>query len=186
MTEIPIIETKRLLLRPFALADASTVQRLAGDHAIADTTLNLPHPYADGMAENWISGHAEAFAKGVGLTLAIVMRTSRKLIGTISLMGIAKGHQGEMGYWIGKPYWNQGFCTEAGDALLRYAFMDLGLIRVHASHFSRNPASGRIMRKLGMQHEGIRRKHIKKWDKYEDLELYGILKEDWTATHSGA
>ena len=185
MIEIPTFETARLQLRPFALSDAKAVQILAGDIAIADTTLNLPHPYADGMAESWISKHLEAFAKAEGLTLAIVRKSDDALVGAISLMGISKDHQAELGYWIGKQYWNQGYCTEAGRVLLLYAFTELGLQRVHASHFSRNPASGRIMRKLGMQHEGTRRQHIRKWEKLEDLELYGILKAEWAATQTG-
>jgi RimJ/RimL family protein N-acetyltransferase len=147
--------------------------------AIADTTLNIPHPYKDGMAEEWISKHQEAFGKVEGLTLAITRKSDASLVGAISLMGIAKGHQAELGYWIGKPYWNQGFCTEAGKALMKYAFAELGLLRVHASHLSRNPASGRIMTKLGMHHEGTRRQHVRKWDKCEDLELYGILRHEW-------
>jgi ribosomal-protein-alanine N-acetyltransferase len=182
MKEIPTFHTERLILRPFRLTDAAMVQRLAGDMDIADTTVNIPHPYKDGMAEDWISKHSEAFDKLEGLALAITQRVDGSVVGAISLMAIAKGHQAELGYWIGKPYRNKGFCTEAARSLMRYAFADLGLHRVHASHFSRNPASGRIMSKLGMQHEGTRRHHIRKWDKYEDLELYGILKEEWEIT----
>ena len=62
---------------------------------------------------------------------------------------------------------------------LRYAFTELALLRVHARHIARNPASGRVMQKLGMRHEGTLRQHARKWDKLEDLELYGILKEEW-------
>jgi [ribosomal protein S5]-alanine N-acetyltransferase len=180
---IPTIETVRLILRPFTMADAADVQRLAGDHAIADTTLNIPYPYEDGMAEQWISKHADTFDKGRGLILAITTKRDGCLIGAISLMAIAQGHQAELGYWVGKPYWNQGYCTEAGHALLRFAFVELQLKRVHCSHLSRNPASGRVMHKLGMAHEGQRRQHVSKWDKLEDLELYGILRHEWQANH---
>ena len=179
MKQIPTVETERLTLRPFGLHDAAEVQRLAGDRAIADTTLNIPHPYKDGMAEEWISKHQDAFTKGQGVTFAVVRKSDGSLTGAISLMGVAKGHQAELGYWIGKPYWNQGFCTEVGEAVLRYAFTELALLRVHGSHFARNPASGRVMRKLSMRHEGTRRQHVRKWEKGEDLELYGILKEEW-------
>ena len=64
--------------------------------------------------------------------------------------------------------------------MLRHAFTKLDLVRVHGHHFMRNPASGRVMRKLGMQHEGTRRKHAVKWGKFEDDELYGILEADWS------
>jgi [ribosomal protein S5]-alanine N-acetyltransferase len=56
MKQIPRLETKRLILRPFENADAADVMRLAGDRAIADTTTNIPHPYREGMAEDWMSG----------------------------------------------------------------------------------------------------------------------------------
>jgi len=179
MKEIPTLETKRLVLRPFGLHDAAEIQCLAGERAIADTTLNIPHPYKDGMAEGWISKHEGAFSKGQGVTFALTRKPDGSLAGAISLMDIVRDHQAELGYWVGKPYWNHGFCTEAGQAVLRYAFIELGLLRVHASHFTRNAASGRVMRKLAMRHEGTRRQHIRKWDKGEDLELYGILKEEW-------
>lgn len=179
MKEIPQLDTERLTLRPFTSADASDVMRLAGDRAIADTTLNIPHPYKDGMAEEWISKHQDAFDRDQGVTFAMARRPDGALVGAISLMGISKGHQAELGYWIGKPYWNQGYCTEAGRALLCYAFTDLALVRVHSCHITRNPASGRVMQKLGMRHEGCRRQHVRKWDKTEDLELYGILKQEW-------
>jgi ribosomal-protein-alanine N-acetyltransferase len=168
MSGIPILETERLILRPFRLEDAAEVQRLAGDRSIADTTLNIPHPYKDGMAEEWISKHQSDFEGGKGVTFAITCKTDDFLIGAISLMGMVTGHQAELGYWIGQPYWGQGFCTEAGAAVLRYAFSELGLMRVHACHLARNPASGRVMRKLGMQQEGVRRQHVKKWDKYDE------------------
>jgi RimJ/RimL family protein N-acetyltransferase len=176
MSEIPILETERLVVRPFRLSDAGEVQHLAGDRSIADTTLNIPHPYEDGVAERWISKHRETFAEGRGVTFAITCKPDGTLVGAISLMDMTKGHQAELGYWIGRPYWNQGYCTEAGHAVLRHAFLQLGLVRVHAGHISRNPASGQVMRKLGMRQEGLRRQHVFKWGKFEDLELYGVLK----------
>ena len=130
------------------------------------------------MAQAWISTHQPDFEQGKGVTFAIARKTDASLVGAIGLMGMAAGHQAELGYWIGRPFWNQGFCTEASEAVLRYAFTELGLIRVHCYHFSRNPATGRVMQKLGMQHEGSRRWHVKKWDKFEDVELYGILNNE--------
>ena len=179
MIEIPTLETKRLVLRPFGRSDAAEVQRLAGDRAIADTTLNISHPYKDGMAEEWISSHQDSFAKEEGVVLAVTRKSDASLIGAISLMSIKKGHQAELGYWIGKPYWNHGFCNEAAQAMLRYAFTELYLLRVYASYFTRNQSSGRVMQKLVMRHEGRLRQHVMKWDKCEDLEMYGILKEEW-------
>lgn len=186
MNDIPEFETKRLILRPFGNSDAAEVMRLAGDRAIADTTLNIPHPYEQGMAEEWISTHQDAFDRGQGATFAITLKPEGALVGAISLMGMIKGHRAELGYWIGKPYWNHGYCTEAARVLLRYAFSDLALVRVHACHFTRNPASGRVLQKIGMRHEGCRRQHVKKWDRTEDLEVFGVLMQEWESAASEA
>ena len=97
MANIPIIETKRLRLRPFTLHDAPEVQSLAGNKSIADTTLNIPDPYKDGVAEEWISTHQNEFLSGKGVTLAITQKTNSKLVGAISLMKIMKHHQAEIG-----------------------------------------------------------------------------------------
>ena len=138
---IPTIETERLILRPFCLNDAPDVQRLAGDRAVADTTISIPHPYRDGMAEEWIRGHREEFKSGQAVTFAIAIKQEGYLVGAIGLREITKDHQATLGYWIGKPFWNHGLCTQAGRAILEYAFMDLGLVRINASHLTRNPAS---------------------------------------------
>lgn len=174
---LPELITARLLLRGFTADDASSVRSLAGAFEVADTTLQIPHPYPDGAAEAWIAAHEASFESGAGAAFAITLKTSGELVGTISLMSIEAGHQGELGYWIGVPYWGQGLCTEAGQAMVDYAFTGLGLARVHASHFSRNPASGRVLEKLGFIHEGTRRGHVRKWGKLEDLEIYGLVRD---------
>ncbi len=179
MKERPTIETERLILRPFTLTDAPDVQCLAGARDIASTTLNIPHPYEDGMAEQWIGTHQEKYEKGEGLILAIVLRSDQSLIGSIGLNIDQQHENAELGYWIGKPYWNKGYCTEAAEAVVRYGFEVLGLNRIHASHLKRNPASGRVMQKIGMTYEGCLRQHVKKWDIFEDLEKYGLLKGDY-------
>lgn len=185
MKMIPTIDTHRLTLRPFTSEDAAAVTCLAGDRAIAEMTLVIPHPYPPGLAQEWIATHAGEFAQDRGMTLAIARKPDGILVGAVSLIGLVPGHQAELGYWIGKPHWNDGFCTEAVRAVVRYAFTVLGLLRIHACHFSRNPASGRVMRKIGMTHEGCRRHHVKKWDRFEDLELYGLLKSEWETDRKG-
>jgi RimJ/RimL family protein N-acetyltransferase len=179
MSQQPTLTTKRLLLRPFKLTDAKEVQRLAGDREIADTTLSIPHPYEDGMAEAWILKHEGMFSEGKHAIFAITQKLNGELIGAVGLHNILTAHQAELGYWICKSHWGQGFCTEAAGAVLRYAFTVFGLVRVHTNHLRRNPASGRVMQKLSMKHEGCQRQHVKKWDKFEDIELYGILKNEW-------
>ncbi len=180
MQQRPTLHTERLLLRPFVLADAKDVQRLAGEKAIADTTANIPHPYLDGMAEKWIATHQERCEAGELVNFALVLQGAGVLIGAISLMDLSARHErGEFGYWIGQPYWNKGYCTEAAQAVLTYGFSLLGLNRIHGRFLKRNPASGRVMEKIGMIQEGCLRAHDKKWEQFEDSVLYGILKSEW-------
>jgi len=177
---LPTIRTERLLLRPFRPSDAADVQRLAGDRAIADTTASIPHPYPDGAAHEWIAGHARRFEEGNELVLAVVLRESDALIGAISLLDLTVLHErGEIAYWIGKPYWNEGYCTEAARALIGYGFEVLGLRRIVGRFLKRNPASGRVMTKVGMREEGCLRAHEKKWERFEDVMIYGILRSEW-------
>lgn len=179
MPAIPELHTPRLLLRAFVPADAPAVQRLAGDQAIASTTLNIPHPYPDGVAEAWIATHAAAFDRGESLSLAVVLAATGELVGAVALVHINLEHaRAEIGYWIGKAYWGKGYCTEAAGALIDYAFRTLELNRIYAYHLTRNPASGRVMQKLGMVHEGGLRQHVLKWDAFEDLEVYGLLRDE--------
>jgi ribosomal-protein-alanine N-acetyltransferase len=175
----PTLETSRLILQPFCKDDASVVQQLAGDRLIADTTLNIPHPYEDGMAEQWIETHKPEYEAETLATFAVVLREGKQLIGAIGLRIDRKLNKGELGYWIGKPYWNSGYATEATAAVLEYGISDLGQNRISAKHLARNPSSGRVMEKVGMLIEGTARQDTMKWGKYEDMVSYGILRDDW-------
>jgi ribosomal-protein-alanine N-acetyltransferase len=173
------LETERLLLRFFELTDAERVRELAGDKAIADTTLNIPHPYERGMAEEWISTHRIKFEAGESIHFAIILKSTRELVGAIGLI-IDKGfNRGELGYWIGKKYWNRGYCTEAARAVMGYGFNQLFLHKITSSHFARNLSSGKVLCKIGMKKEGFLKKHIVKNNSYEDLVVYGILRKEW-------
>jgi RimJ/RimL family protein N-acetyltransferase len=175
----PLLETQRLTLRAFTMADAPQVQRLAGDRDIASTTLVIPHPYEDGMAEAWIGTLEAKFAAGRSVILAITLRDCGELIGGTGLAIEPEHNRAELGYWIGKPFWNHGYATEAGKAMLHYAFATLQLNRVYAYHYCRNPASGRVLQKMGMTHEGRLRRHTLKWGVFEDDDFYGILRSEY-------
>ena len=177
----PSLYTRRLVLRPFTSSDAVAVQELAGAREIADTTLHIPHPYPDGAAEEWIATHAPAWQAGTLATYAICHGGGTELIGAIGLTIAPEHARAELGYWVGRPYWSRGYCTEAAQALLAFGFDVLRLHRIQAQYLTRNPASGRVMQKLGMQLEGLHRDAVRKWDRFEDLAMCAILASDWTA-----
>ncbi len=149
----PVIETGRLLLRPFTAGDAGDVQKLAGRREVAETTSYIPHPYEDGMAEAWIASHAVAWADRTRISYAITVKDSGQLIGAVSLSQIDR-EKAELGYWIGLPYWGNGYCTEAAAELLKRAPLEFGISNIRAVHLSANPASGRVLQKLGLTYAG--------------------------------
>lgn len=181
-SEMPQLYTRRLQLRPFRIADGPTVERLAGDRAVADTTLNIPHPYPEGGGAQWIATHADGWNRGERLTLAICSRDDTEpLLGAVSLHISPQHSHGEIGYWVSANDWGKGYATEATEALVEYALTTLRLHRVYGRHFTRNVASGRVMQKVGMQLEGINRDAFEKWSKFEDVAMYSILDSEWVA-----
>ncbi len=178
----PSLETDRLLLRPFRLSDADDVRKLAGAKQIAENTGTIPHPYEEGMAEEWISTHADQRQEGLAIHFAVCLKVAMQLIGALGVVIHKEHHRGELGYWIGVPFWNNGYCTEAARAVIRFGFENLGLNRIHAIHFTRNPASGRVMEKIGMSFEGIHRQHMRRWGKFVDVASYGLLRDEYPKT----
>jgi ribosomal-protein-alanine N-acetyltransferase len=179
------LETQRLALRPLTLADAPNVALLAGRREVAHTTISIPHPFSESQAQEWIARHAGQESHPKAIAFGITLRTDPQLIGVVSLLEIDLEHcQAEMGFWLGLDWWGQGFATEAAAAVLRYGFEELKLNRIYAHHMVRNPASGQVLEKIGMQREGLLRQRVRKWDVFEDVVLMASLREDWLSKKS--
>src|SRR5205814_1207833 len=171
------LHTERLLLRPLLPDDADSLERLAGDRAIADTMISVPHPFTRRDALDWISAHGGAPREGPHRYFATCAGATGELVGITALRDIDDEHaQAELSFWVGRPYWGRGFASEAARAVLRYAFQELELNRVNAYHMLRNPASGRVLTRLGFQQEGILRQRVRKWGVFEDVAAYAILR----------
>jgi len=175
----PTLTTERLTLRPFSEADIAVVAKLANDRDIADNTINIPHPYNEAIAGEWISTHRDAYAKRTGAVFAAVITESGEFIGSIALTFALEFDNAELGYWIGKPFWGNGYCTEAAREIVRWGFQEIGLHKIYASYFPRNPASGKVMEKIGMKKEGCLREHRKVRGNHESLVYYGILEREF-------
>jgi [ribosomal protein S5]-alanine N-acetyltransferase len=176
--EFTPLQTERLTLRPYTLSDVPALVPLIGSREVAATTLRIPYPYSEGYAKEFIVGAQEDFASGKGLRLGIIVRESDTLCGGIGLRIDGDHCRAELGYWIGRPYWGNGYATEASKAVVHYGFATLGLHRIFACHFGNNPSSGRVLEKIGMRPEGTQRGHIVKWGESLDQVNYGMLKSD--------
>jgi len=175
MTSLPTLETARLRIRPYSEADIEELLPLIGAREVAATTLRIAHPYTEQDARDFLKLTKEPDK----IWLAITLKSDGRQIGGIGLRVDPQHHHAELGYWLGVAFWGKGYATEAAQEMLRYGFEDLGLHRIFASHFKHNPASGKILRKLGMRYEGCQREHLHKWDQFVDLELYGLLRQEW-------
>jgi ribosomal-protein-alanine N-acetyltransferase len=172
------LETTRLLLRFFELSDAARVQQLAGSEEVARTTLAIPHPYPDGAAEAWIERTRQTAESGNGYAFAMIRKEDGLLVGNMS-MGVSPKHKrAELAYWVGKPYWGQGYATEAARRVVQFGFEELQLNRIFAAAMTKNPGSYNVMRKIGMKEEGMFPQHVLKWGEYEDLVFYGMVRSE--------
>jgi RimJ/RimL family protein N-acetyltransferase len=177
MKHDPTLETARLKLRPYAENDIAELLPLIGTREVAATTLRIPHPYSERDARGFLAMVQDEDK----IWLAVMLRGDACQIGGIGLRLDREHQNAEVGYWLGQSYWGCGYATEAAREMLRYGFQDLNLHRIYASHFKHNPASGNVLKKIGMRHEGCQREHIRKWDQFIDSELYGILRHEWEA-----
>ena len=169
-----MISTVRLYLTPISLSDAPRVRHLAGAEAVARNALGIPHPFLEGMAEAWIGGFDQSDA-----VFAIREEVGAPLVGLVGLEGTGGDGVAELSYWIGELHWGRGYATEAAAALVAYGFEHLRLHRVFSTSLVRNPASGRVLEKVGMQEEGVLRQHVWHWDRYEDLRFHGMLEGEY-------
>jgi ribosomal-protein-alanine N-acetyltransferase len=178
----PDLVTGRMVLRSLCPGDSKQIATLATDPGVSKYMLEIPHPYTEPLAQEWIAGLAAAYDTGTDVIFGISLRDSGELIGVAGLIGINTEHsRAKLGYWIGRPYWNCGFATEAVGALIDFGFRVLGLNRIYAFYMAGNPASGRVMEKCGMRHEGILRQHIRKSEQFVDIAAHGILREEFLA-----
>jgi [ribosomal protein S5]-alanine N-acetyltransferase len=172
------LQTERLTLRAYSATDIPALIELAGAREVAATTLRIPHPYSEADARDFVASAHEGWLTGSELRLGITLRESCALCGGVGSRIEPDHRRAELGYWIGVPYWGNGYAKEAASAMVKYGFETLGLHRIFASHVTHNPASEKVLRKIGMRHEGCQRAHILKWGEFLDLEMYGMLASD--------
>lgn len=176
---LPIIETARLILKPFKEEDAQSVYELAKSYELYKSTLNIPHPYEPQMALEWIQTHEVAHEETGMIALGAFIKETDTLVGTFSLGFLPKTKNGEIGYWIGEPYWNKGYASEAAKALVDYGFAQLKLNRIYGRYLTFNPASRKVMEKIGFEFEGVLKEVIVKEGSFHDVGYLGMLRSDW-------
>lgn len=175
---IPVLETERLVIRPHRPEDAAALVEHLSLKEVADGTLNVPHPYPAERATEFLAEQPQRHASGKGIAWAVTRRSDGRLIGGVGFALTRAHKRAELGYWVARAEWGKGIATEASRAVVAYAFDVLELHRVDAHHYVENPASGAVMRRLGMQYEGRVRGMVWRDGVPRDLDLYAILRSD--------
>ncbi len=177
----PVLETTRLVLRPFTPTDAPHLLALISDRQVAATTLRIPHPCTSAHVAEWLSTHMQEYEAGQTIRWAITRQPDRALVGGVSLFRKPEFESAELGFWIGKAYWGQGYASEAASRVLAYGFEHVRLNRIEAHFMDENLASGSVLTKLGLQHEGLHRQLIKRWEQFKDVHTYAVLRDEYLA-----
>jgi [ribosomal protein S5]-alanine N-acetyltransferase len=146
--------TQRLILRAPMLSDVNAVVMLLNDYDVAKNLRRVPHPFTEAMYRDRLAEIETERQNGSTFGFAVTRAMDGAFIGFCSLDREDDGTW-EFGYWYGKPYWGQGYATEAARPVLRFAFEDVGVEAPAAGWYFDNPASGHVLEKLGFKATGI-------------------------------
>lgn len=171
---IPVLKTARLVLRAPVRSDVPAIVALAGDRRVAENTARIPHPYsaADGLA-------AIAAINQTGGETVFAIELDGELIGLCGLDPRPDG--GELGYWLGVPFWGRGYATEAAHAVIDYAFVELGHDVLQSGARVSNPASRRVLEKCGFQWSGVRLCRIRAINSAAPIDRFRLDRRLWAS-----
>ena len=173
------IEAERVRVRLLAEADLPALFEVNADEAVTSLL-----PYATWTspadADAWCKRMADLQATGLALQFVVADKASDKAIGTCLLFRLEEGSQrAELGYVLGRAHWGRGLMQEALSALLDRAFGPMALRRLEAEVDTRNPASARLLQRLGFSREGLLRQRWVTKGVAKDVEIYGLLRDEW-------
>ncbi|WP_377890169.1 GNAT family N-acetyltransferase [Alkalihalobacillus sp. R86527] len=172
------LDAERIVLRTFKEDDAARIQELANNKEVA-SIIGLPHPYELAHAKEWIDIQPGLIQEGTEYPLAVYSKNHDAIIGTVCIRIDKKNNQGELGYWIGRPFWGKGYATEAVKRMIDFGFVELRLNKVWATAITRNEGSIKVLKNAGMEQEGILRENRFVLGTYEDAAMYGVLKREY-------
>ena len=178
MLLMPVMETKRLILRPIAKEDKEAVFEYAQNKLVGPNAGWKPHLDISESVK-FIEYCLKKRDFGQPGNYAVVFKENNKMIGTIEVHSF-KGHKGEVGFVLHPDYWNRGIMTEAAKILIIYAFEIIGLKRLSYNHFMFNDRSKRVCEKLGFKFEGVLRKKFMMYDgSFVDEAVYSLTDDDY-------
>ena len=162
-----------VIIEPVSLEYAPVMEQLISNPAVAEPTSNIPHPYPVGGAAEWIRQAQEQQRSGTSYGFWIL--ADGEFVGSVSILNVVGG-QGEIGYWIGQPYWGQGYTTAAGHQAVAYAFEEVKLSSLIGKCLARNKGSYRVLEKLGFRLTGFSTATRPRWPEPERVAEFVLTK----------
>ncbi len=167
----------QLRFRRLEVSDIPALVQLAGDNEVARWTASVPHPFSESDAKAYVA-RAQAENRVV---FAVETGADSRLVGCLRID--AEDGIGEVGYWIGRPYWGRGYATEAAKRAIRFAFEDLGLDALEAEVMQGNAASDRVLEKVGFENRGAAIGAVGRCDGVPTL-MYRLERPAWDAARA--
>lgn len=175
-----ILETERIILRPFKLEDAKKMFENYTSHEVVTKYLTwLAHKTLQDTIDFLEQVVLPGYNSIENYRWAVVLKENGEVIGSIDVVKQNDSdEQCELGWVLGDAYWGKGIMPECAKVVLKYLF-DIGYIRIYAIHDHENAKSGRVMGKIGMKHEGLLRKfHKNNKGELVDCDMWAIIKGD--------
>jgi RimJ/RimL family protein N-acetyltransferase len=170
------IKTKKFTLRPYRLSDAKEIAPLLNNWNIVKFLSNLPFPYKEADAREFIKKMLKEMRKKDGKDFAMTIEIDGNPAGAIGLHRIEHNHKAELGYWLAEPHWGRGIMPEVVKKFMAFTMKKFKLRRIYARIYTWNKGSIRVAEKVGMAFEGIAKKDALKDGKHIDCAVYAKTK----------
>lgn len=166
------LSTDRLVLRPTNPFDANRAFEIQSDWDVTRMLRMARFPPSLNETTDWFAEHENEWSSGKAYRFAIQRRD--RMIGVVDVDEIIRG-QGELGYWLEKSSWGQGYAFEAAQAVVDFAFREVGLVELRSGHAADNPASGKVLLKLGFRRHETARKYSRSRDEDITYQSYRLM-----------
>lgn len=178
------LEGPNVLLRGLRLSDVNDLYTTIRGKDVVRWTVTIPWPYKKKHAVSFVRKSRRKIQRKTDYHLGIVLRKTNRAIGVIALQEV-NGHSksAEMGYWLGKKYWNKGYMTEAAKLMLAFGFEELKLHRISLKLFEKNIGSKRVAEKAGFKKEGVLRDARYRHGAWHNELRFGMLAREWALKH---
>ena len=174
------LQTDRLLLRKYHGDDSSDIACLLKDKEVAATTMMLPYPCTEERSNELLQKYLKEDEEDKTWRWAITIQPTGDFIGGIKLAPNSAFNSAELGFWIGKRFWKQGYAFEAASTMVEFAFDKLHINRLEAHAMTENSGSLKLLKRLGFSQEGIHPELVVKWGEYKDVITFGYLRKNYT------